>query len=307
MAYHNSVLKNLKKNNIYQLLIKNKLIKNKNLSIFHSRTRDNKNLKSFIDRVTNVIFLEKTKKEIYYINKKTKKNDEKYTKTYYGKFKTSSLNESQIRLNQFRNFIKNKIVLDFGCGNGDFLYKSQNILKKGIGIDLGFAGKKHSDNKKINFLKKINQINDLDFKFDSIFLFHVFEHLVNPIEVLTQLQSKLKKNGNLIIEVPHANNLLLKKLKIKSFINFTLWSEHLVLHTNKSLKCFLEKVGFNKNKIFFYQRYNLNNNLGWLICNKPGGHIFYNKLSNKKEIDQYNAILIKNEYTDTIFSISKNQ
>ena len=66
-------LRNLRKNNIYQLLIKNKLIKNKNLSIFHSRTRDNKNLKSFIDGVTNVIFLEKTKKEIYYINKKTKK------------------------------------------------------------------------------------------------------------------------------------------------------------------------------------------------------------------------------------------
>ena len=122
------------------------------------------------------------------------------------------------------------------------MYKSQNILKKGIGIDPGFSGKKHSDNKKINFLKKINQINDLDFKFDSIFLFHVFEHLVNPIEVLTQLQSKLKKNGNLIIEVPHANNLLLKKLKIKSFINFTLWSEHLILHTKQSLKCFLEKI-----------------------------------------------------------------
>ena len=300
-------LKNLKKNNIYQLLIKNKLIKNKNLSIFHSRTRDNKNLKSFIDRVTNVIFLEKTKKEIYYINKKTKKNDEKYTKTYYGKFKTSSLNESQRRLNQFRNFIKNKIVLDFGCGNGDFLYKSQNILKKGIGIDLGFAGKKHSDNKKINFLKKINQVNDLDFKFDSIFLFHVFEHLENPIEVLTQLQSKLKKNGNLIIEVPHANNLLLKKLAIKSFINFTLWSEHLILHTKKSLKCFLEKAGFKKNRIFFYQRYNLNNNIGWMLHDKPRGHIFFKKLFNKKTINQYNNILIKNEYTDTIFSISKNQ
>ena len=280
MASLNFILKNLKKNKIYQLLIKNKLIKNKNLSIFHSRTRDNKNLKSFIDRVTNVIFLEKTKKEIYYINKKTKKNDEKYTKTYYGKFKTSALNESQRRLNQFRNFIKNKIVLDFGCGNGDFLYKSQNILKKGIGIDPGFSGKKHSDNKKINFLKKINQINDLDFKFDSIFLFHVFEHLVNPIEVLTQLQSKLKKNGNLIIEVPHANDLLLKKLKIKSFINFTLWSEHLILHTNKSLKCFLEKSGFKKNKIFFYQRYNLNNNIGLILHYKPRGHIFFNKLFN---------------------------
>ena len=86
----------------------------------------------------------------------------------------------------FRNFIKNKIVLDFGCGNGDFLYKSQNILKKGIGIDLGFVGKKHSDNKKINFLKKINQINDLDFKFDSIFLFHVFECERQNTKILCQ-------------------------------------------------------------------------------------------------------------------------
>ena len=63
-------LKNLKKNNIYQLLIKNKLIKNKNLSTFHFQTRDNKNLKSFIDKVTNVIFLEKVKKAHYYKNKK---------------------------------------------------------------------------------------------------------------------------------------------------------------------------------------------------------------------------------------------
>ena len=222
-------------------------------------------------------------------------------------FKISVLKDAQRRSNQFRNFIKNKNVLEFGCGSGEFLYRSQKILKKGIGIDSGIKRIEYSDNKKINFFKNIKQINNLDFKFDSIFLFHVFEHLVNPIEVLTQLRLKLKKNGNLIIEVPHANNLLLKKLKIKSFINFTLWSEHLILHTNKSLKCFLEKAGFKKNKIFFYQRYNLNNNLGWLTCNKPGGHIFYNKLSNKKEIDQYNAILIKNEYTDTIFSISKNQ
>ena len=301
-------LKNLKKNKIYKLLIKNKLIKNKNLSVFHSRTRDNKNLKSFIDRVTNIILLEKVKKANYYKNKKDKKTiDEKYTKTHFGKFRISILNDAQRHVSQFRNFIKNKIVLEFGCGSGEFLHRSQKILKKGVGIDPGFERIEYSDNKKIIFFKNINQINDLDFKFDSIFLFHVLEHLVNPIEVLTQLQLKLKKNGNLIIEVPHANNLLLKKLKIKSFINFTLWSEHLILHTKKSLKCFLEKAGFKKNRIFFYQRYNLNNNIGWMLHDKPRGHIFFKKLFNKKTINQYNNILIKNEYTDTIFSISKNQ
>ena len=50
-------------------------------------------------------------------------------------------------------------------------------------------------------------------------------------EILAQLKSKLKKNGTLIIEVPHANDLLLKKLKLKPYINLSLWSEHLILHT----------------------------------------------------------------------------
>ena len=85
-----------------------------------------------------------------------------------------------------------------------------------------------------------------------------------------------------------------------------MWSEHLILHTKKSLKSFLERAGFKKNKIFFYQRYNLNNNIGWILRDKPRGHIFFQKLFSKKAIDQYNNILIKNEHTDTIFSISKN-
>ena len=54
-------LRNLRKNKIYQLLLKYKLIKNKNLSIFYHQTRDDKHHQSFIDNATNIIFLEKTK------------------------------------------------------------------------------------------------------------------------------------------------------------------------------------------------------------------------------------------------------
>ena len=306
MSLDNIPLKKLKKNEIYKLLIKYKLIKNKNLLIFHNKTRDNKKLESYIDRTTNIIFLEKAKNDIYYKNKKTEKNEELETKTHYGKFKNNPLNDTQRRLKQFRKFIENKTILDFGCGSGVFLLKSQKILKKGIGIDLNLKKIKYLNRKNITFFKNIDEIKDLNFKFDSIFLFHVFEHLINPDLILKQFKSKLKKTGNLIIEVPHANDLLLKKLKNKSFINFTLWSEHLILHTKNSLKCFLEKAGFKNNKIFFYQRYNLNNHLGWLICHKPGGHIYYNKLSNEKEIDQYNTILTKKEYSDTIYSVSKS-
>jgi len=302
----NSKLKKFNGNKIYKILKKNKLIKKKNLSIFFHRTRDNKNLKSFIDNSTNVIFLEKVKNNNFYKNKRVIKNNEKYTKTYYKKFKNDLLNDTERRINMFKNLIKNKTILDFGCGTGDFLFKAQKIFKKGFGVEVNYKRIRYSNNKKINFLKNIKEIKNPDLKFDSIFLFHVFEHLVNPEEILKQLKQKLKKNGKLIVEVPHANDFLLKKLKVKSFINFTLWSEHLILHTKKTLTCFLKNAGFKKNKIFFYQRYNLNNHIGWLTCDKPGGHIFFNKLFSKKENYEYNNILTKKEYSDTIYSISSN-
>ena len=180
-------LSNLRKNKIYQLLLKYKLIKNKNLSIFYHQTRDDKHHKSFVDKTTNIIFLEKTKNDIYYRNKKIKKNNQQDIRTHYEKFKNTPLDDSQRRINQFKNFIKNKIILDFGCGNGDFLFKSQKIFKKGIGIELDFNNIKYSDNKKINFLNNIEEIKDINFKFDSIFLFHVLEHLINPDKILRQL------------------------------------------------------------------------------------------------------------------------
>ena len=307
MLLGNISLKKLNKNEIYKLLIKYKLIKNKNLSTFHNQTRDNKKLKSYIDTTTDIIFLEKTKKNIYYKNKKTRKNAELETNTCYGKFRFNPLNDTQRRLNQFNKFIKNKTILDFGCGSGDFLFKSKNFFKKGIGIELDFKRIKYANNKNINFFRNIKEIIKLNLKFDTIFLFHVFEHLTNPDQILIELKSRLKKNGNLIIEVPHANDLLLKKLSVKSFVNFTLWSEHLILHTKESLKCFLKKAGFNNSKIFFYQRYNLNNHIGWAIYDKGGGHIFFKKVFNKKALDQYNNSLVENEYTDTIFSIAKNR
>ena len=299
-------LKNLNKNNIYKILKKYKLVRLKNLSIFSHKTRDNKNLKSFIDKKTNIIFLGKTRNEYYYKNKKLPKDKEKYINTCHQKLSNSPLHDAERRINQFRKFIKNKVILDFGCGTGDFLIKGQKIFNKGVGVEINSKRIEYTNIKKINFLKNINEIDNLNIKFDTIFLFHVFEHLIKPEEILLQLKSKLKRGGQLIIEVPHANDYLLKKLKVKSFINFTLWSEHLILHTKKSLNCFLKKAGFKKNKVYFYQRYNLNNHMGWLVCDKPGGHTFFKNIFSKKENYQYSNILTKKGYTDTIFSISKN-
>ena len=85
-------------------------------------------------------------------------------------------------------------------------------------------------------------------------MFHVLEHIPYQVETLKMLKSKLKTKGKIIIEVPHAEDFLILQDELKEFKNFTFWSEHLILHTYKSLRTILAKSGFKKINIQFYQR-----------------------------------------------------
>ena len=136
-------------------------------------------------------------------------------------------------------------------------------------------------------------------------MFHVLEHLPYQIDTLKSIHSKLKKGGKIIIEVPHGEDYLLNFEKLKNFKNFTFWSEHLILHTERSLKIFLKEANFRKIKIIYFQRYNYYNHLKWLIENKPGGHTDKNYFKNDKIIADYNEYLARIKKTDTIIAIAE--
>ena len=102
-------------------------------------------------------------------------------------------------------------------------------------------------------------------------MFHVFEHLPDPIDILSQLKTKMRSSGRVIIEVPHANDFLLNVAENLAFKEFTLWSQHLILHTRFSLKIILEYCGFKNIVIEGVQRYPLSNHLQWLAKGVAGG------------------------------------
>ena len=51
-----------------------------------------------------------------------------------------------------------------------------------------------------------NYLLQNDEKFDLIILSHVFEHLLTPEKILSQLSNRLKSGGKLIISVPNSNS-----------------------------------------------------------------------------------------------------
>ena len=208
------------------------------------------------------------------------------------------------RFNLLKKEIKDKKVLDFGCGNGGFLTRAKKVAQKAVGIEL----QKSLENfHQQNCLEIFDDVDKVEEKFDFITLFHVLEHLKDPIELLKKIGTKLTDDGQIIIEVPNANDALITLYKNYWFMRFTYWSCHLFLFNKKTLFELVEKAGFKVNYLKQVQRYGICNHFWWQFFKKPGGHKklwflnwgFLNKWY-EKSLASLNA-------TDTlIISISKN-
>ena len=210
-------------NPLYKTLIKNKLIKYKNLEIFFNRTRDKK-MKVFRDIKSKIIFLEKylTKgnfyKNIEYLDKINKYKKLSIIKTKKNKYVSLMINDDVRRAKQFKNYFQNKNILDFGCGWGGML----NNIKNSKSLNAVELRKNCVRFIQDNFKDIKIQENILDFKkkFDVITLFHVLEHIPNQIETLKIIKKKLSRNGKIIIEVPHAEDFLLEFKDLPEFKKF---------------------------------------------------------------------------------------
>ena len=103
-------------------------------------------------------------------------------------------------------------------------------------------------------------------------MFHVLEHILDPKAILSELTEMLADGGQIIVEVPNADDALLTLYQCEPFSNFTYWSCHLFLFTAKTLKMLFSQVNLKVNYIKQIQRYSLSNHLYWLANGKPGGH-----------------------------------
>ena len=209
-------------NPIFSELLKLKIINKKKIIKLSDSTRDRK-IPVFQDTKSKVIFLGQYKtnhqyyKAIKYndndrrLEKKSKKI--KLIKTLQGNVKAPIIEDDKRRVVQHNKFLKNKKILDFGCGWGGFLKRTIKA-KSLVGVELRkeciFYIKKNI--KKIMVSDNLNNLNE---KYDIITMFHVLEHIPYQIETLKELKKKLTKNGKIIIEVPSADDFLLKLKEFK--------------------------------------------------------------------------------------------
>ncbi len=277
----------------------------KNVNIFHDKvwSVDNGNVYKcseceliFID----CIMSEDEEKEFYRnYNKHVKQRGvivEKSVEEFHEKSKVLASE----RLKVVRKFFNNNKVLEIGSATGAFL-----SLLDGCNTN---ACELTTDN--LEFSKKFingkayNSVEDIkNNKFDVICMYHVFEHIRNPLEFLKILKPLLNENGRIIIEVPHSNDPLITIFNSEEFKDFVFQPMHPTVYNEKSLDFVFNKSGYKKDEVIFHQRYGLDNHLSWFKNKKPGGDQFLKELFSSDE--QYRKKLEDIEKTDTIFYVAK--
>ena len=179
--------------------------------------------------------------------------------------------DDERRFQSFKPLFLNKKVLDFGCGPAGFILKARKLAKIIHGVELERRLRKHYHVNQLKVAQTLTELSNAE-KYDVITMFHVLEHLADPLSMLNQIKGYLSENGQIVVEVPNANDALLTLYDSEPFSHFTYWSCHLFLFTSDTLGMLAENAGLKINYIKQIQRYSLGNHLYWLSKGKPGGH-----------------------------------
>jgi len=289
-------------NKIQTLLFSLGICSRDSIEQFYPHARDREDVSVMRCRKSGIIFLSRTDhiKSYYY-------QDQKGFDYWSAKDRdsaiSSTISDNRRRFRQFYDLVRNRKWLDFGTGAGGILELLSPVALEAVAVEpqkearnmlLGCGYKVYAD---------IGEVPEAEF--DTVTLFHVFEHLDEPIETLKKIAHKIKGGGRLIIEVPHANDALISFFKLRDFKSFTFWSEHLILHTRDSLKIFLENAGFKNIHIYGCQRYPFTNHLYWLITGKPKGHLVWKSLRIRVLENIYAKLLSRFNKTDTLIAIAE--
>jgi len=128
--------------------------------------------------------------------------------------------------------------LDAGSSSGEFVYflKNKGFDAQGVEANIPYAEYSQAE---LGIAVSISPFSEYqtEQKFDLITMFHVLEHLENPVRDLSYLGGFLKPGGKLVIEVP---NILYPNMAFSHK-----WHPgHLFSFSDKTLSLLLAKAGF---------------------------------------------------------------
>ena len=198
-----------------------------------------------------------------------------YYDNYIGRFQKD-------KIAQIQRYKQGGRILDVGCGVGFFIKEAQKVGYVCDGIEFSSAAAE-AGKKKLGL--NIVCANFLNYPippstYDIVTLWHVFEHLYEPLKVLSKIKEILVPGGLLVIAVPNFSSIQSKIFK-KRWYHLTV-PRHLYHYSDVSLKKLVMQSGYTSIDIdYFCYEHNGGGILGSLMRLSPPGESFTHKLIRK--------------------------
>lgn len=269
----------------------------------------------------NLIFNDKILKEKEFISQYNNYNNDrieniKILSTYENRKNQYNLDYNFIKKHIDFNDFNDLIILDFGCGTGEFLDKFPNCSKYGIDVDNTFD--------EILKEKGIIKIEKIDERLYDIIIFRgTFQYIRNLKDTINYIKKSIKENGYLIfLQIPNSDSQVFDLLKDnwslcnkEEFLHY--WNINIIKKTFENFHKVAEEYPyketsyFNKNDIIkLIKSYNDKEKLKFAFHDNMFNLILKNNkisqekyLSFKKNIYKTNNIL----FDDTEYYIKNTQ
>lgn len=154
----------------------------------------------------------------------------------------------QERLDDILQYVSTGLLLDVGCGMGDFCAVAREAGFSVSGTELSDEYAHHTKTTvgmTDIFIGRLQDVEFSDRKFDVISLWHVFEHLPDPHEVLRTMKRMLRQGGVIAIEVPNVECWQKRPMYVSDIKNYPESQlEHLFYFSEASLKLACKQAGF---------------------------------------------------------------
>jgi SAM-dependent methyltransferase len=128
-------------------------------------------------------------------------------------------------------------VLDFGCGDGQFLEQCRMYGFDAVGVDRSTP---RAEKNRARIHADLSELQGM--KFHAVTLFEVLEHLAQPRQVLEALKPLLAPGGILLLETPNATGVTGIKSRHDYLMIHPL--DHINGFTPRTLRDFAERLGF---------------------------------------------------------------
>lgn len=116
---------------------------------------------------------------------------------------------TDFRVSKYKTYIQGKDILELGSGMGDFISACTKLNPKSVAaVEISAYACKHikKNNPEINIINSNIEDYSDNKKYNTIFLFHVIEHVKDPAKLIKNCKKMLSKDGTIIIETPNYNS-----------------------------------------------------------------------------------------------------